>query len=66
MNDAPQPPPRVSVTPDASWISIRRAAARADVSRRTIYIWLAKGLIRYVRTAGGAVRIDAASLFRTP
>jgi len=51
---------------DTPWISIMRACEVAGVSRRTIYNWLASGKIEYVRTAGGAVRIDPATLFRPP
>lgn len=31
-----------------------------------MYHWLALDRLRYVRTVGGAVRIDAASLFQAP
>ncbi len=40
------------------------AAAEAEVTDRTIYTWLNAGKLVYVRTAGGAVRIDKDSLFR--
>ncbi len=45
-------------------LNIQQACERAGVSRRTIYNWLEKGLLEYVRTAGGSVRIYADSLFR--
>jgi excisionase family DNA binding protein len=34
------------------------------VSRRTIYNWISAGKVEYVRTAGGAIRIFADSLWR--
>ena len=43
-------------------LTIEQARTRVDVSRRTIYNWLERGLIEYVRTAGGAVRIFADTL----
>lgn len=49
---------------DDSLITIQDACARAHVSRRTIYTWLAAGKVQYIRTAGGSIRIVAASLFR--
>lgn len=45
-------------------VSIKEACTIAGVSRRTIYNWLEAGKLEYVRTAGGGVRIVAASLFR--
>lgn len=45
-------------------VNIMQACAIAGVSRRTMYNWLAAGKLVYVRTAGGAVRIDRDSLFR--
>ncbi len=44
-------------------VTIPQAQARCQVSRRTIYNWLIAGKIKYVRTAGGAVRIFEDSLF---
>ena len=44
-------------------VSINQACARAGVSRRTIYTWIATDKVDYVRTAGGAPRIYADSLF---
>ena len=51
---------------DRKAISIRGACALADVSRRTIYNWIASGKVDYVRTAGGSVRIFVDTLWRTP
>jgi excisionase family DNA binding protein len=45
-------------------VTIRDACVVTGVSRRTIYNWLKAGKVEYVRTAGGAVRIVRASLFR--
>jgi excisionase family DNA binding protein len=47
-------------------ISIMKACELVGVSRRTIYNWLSSGKIEYVRTAGGAVRIFADTLWRDP
>jgi excisionase family DNA binding protein len=47
-------------------ISITQACAQVGVSRRTIYNWITAGKVEYVRTAGGAVRIFADSLWRRP
>lgn len=48
---------------DRVTVNIRQAGARCQVSRRTIYHWLAAGKLQYVRTAGGAVRIFEDSLW---
>jgi excisionase family DNA binding protein len=47
-------------------VNVTQALARCQISRRTLYNWLAAGKVEYVRTAGGAVRIFEDSLFRTP
>jgi excisionase family DNA binding protein len=47
-------------------LTIWAACARASVSRRTIYSWMADGKLKYVRTHGGAVRIYADTLFAGP
>jgi excisionase family DNA binding protein len=47
-------------------ISIMKACELVGVSRRTIYNWLSSGKVEYVRTAGGAVRIFADTLWRDP
>lgn len=44
-------------------VTIYEAMDLVKVSRRTIYNWIAAGKVRYVRTAGGAVRIFRDSLF---
>ena len=45
-------------------MNISQAATLAGVSVRTIYNWLHAGKLEYARTAGGAVRIVAETLFR--
>lgn len=47
-------------------VTIERACALVQVSRRTIYNWLRTGKVEYVRTAGGSVRIYVDSLWRRP
>ena len=49
---------------DEHTISIKEAQALVNVSRRTIYNWLASGKLRFKRTAGGSVRIYPSSLWR--
>ena len=51
---------------DRHTLSIMKACDAVGVSRRTIYNWIAAGKVEYVRTAGGAVRIFADSLWRDP
>ena len=46
--------------------SIIKACKLVDVSRRTIYNWIASGKVEYVRTAGGSVRIFVDTLWREP
>lgn len=46
-------------------VTIRVAADLASVSRRTIYLWLNAGKLRYTRTIGGGIRIYPSSLFVT-
>ncbi len=56
-------PPLDPATQD---LSIIQAQALCQVSRRTVYNWLAQGKVDYVRHAGGAVRIFADTLLRDP
>ena len=51
---------------DRTTVSIPRACELVGVSRRTIYNWINEGKVQYVRTAGGAVRIFADTLWRQP
>ncbi len=55
-----------AMTADRKTISNRQACELLDVSRRTIYNWIASGKVERVRTAGGAVRIYVDTLWRTP
>lgn len=45
-------------------VSVMRACEIAQVSRRTIYNWLAHGKLQYYRTVGGSIRIYVDSLYR--
>ena len=47
-------------------VRISEAMRLANVSRRTIYNWIAAGKVEYVRTAGGSIRIFTDSLWRQP
>ncbi len=51
---------------DRQTLSIMKACEVVGVSRRTIYNWISAGKVEYVRTAGGAIRIFADSLWREP
>ena len=51
---------------DRTTVSIPRACELVGVSRRTIYNWINGGKVQYVRTAGGAIRIFAETLYREP
>jgi len=45
-------------------VTITQACEIVSVSRRTIYNWLKANKLKYIRTAGGSVRIFRDSLFR--
>ena len=45
-------------------LTIKEACAEVKVSRRTMYNWLKAGKLDVIRTAGGALRINAASLWK--
>lgn len=45
-------------------VTIKQASELAGVSRRTLYNWMDRGKIEFVRTAGGNRRIYEDSLFR--
>jgi excisionase family DNA binding protein len=47
-------------------VTIMQACAIVNVSRRTIYNWIALGKIEHVRTAGGHIRIYSDTLWRQP
>ena len=54
-----------SKTPDGQvWLTIIEAEHQMGVSRRTIYNWLAKGLLRTCKTPSGHRRIAAACLLK--
>ena len=55
----------VAITANRKTISIMKAGELVDVSRRTIYNWMASGKVEYVRTAGGSVRIFVDTLWQT-
>jgi excisionase family DNA binding protein len=50
--------------PSRQTLTIQQAMAAVQVSRRTIYNWITKNKVECVRTASGAVRIYADSLWR--
>jgi excisionase family DNA binding protein len=47
-------------------VTIMQACAIVNVSRRTIYNWIALGKVEHVRTAGGHIRIFSDTLWRGP
>ncbi len=51
---------------DRKTISIRGACELADVSRRTIYNWIASGKVERCRTVTGSSRICVDTLWRMP
>ncbi len=55
-----------AMTADRKTVSIMRACKLVDVSRRTIYNWIAGGKVEYIRTAGGSIRIFVDTLLRGP
>jgi excisionase family DNA binding protein len=54
------------MTGERHTVSILQACEQVGVSRRTIYNWIARGKVEYVRTAGGSVRIFSDTLWRSP
>lgn len=50
--------------PERPTLCVDEAAAKAGVSRRTIYHWIKAGKLDYQRTAGGAIRIFEDTLWR--
>ncbi len=55
-----------AMTAARTTVSINKACELLDVSRRTIYNWIASGKVGFVRTAGGSIRIFVDTLWRTP
>lgn len=47
-------------------VTIMKACEMTGVSRRTIYNWIGKSKVEYVRTAGGGIRIFQDTLFTSP
>ena len=54
-----------AMTADRKTVSIMKACKLVDVSRRTIYNWIAGGKVEFIRTAGGSIRIFVDTLWRT-
>lgn len=50
--------------PEGKTVSVQQAMALVGVSRRTLYNWMDRGKVQYVRTAGGSRRILRATLWR--
>ena len=49
---------------DREVVSIKIACEAVGVSRRTMYNWIKQEKVKYIRTAGGSVRIFADTLWR--
>lgn len=45
-------------------VTIMQAKEIVGVSRRTIYLWMQKNKIEWIKTAGGSIRIIEDSLFQ--
>lgn len=52
------------MTPPREIVTILKACELVGVSRRTIYNWISKGKLEYIRTAGGSIRIFKDSLWQ--
>lgn len=63
LRPAPRPTPERVVPPERP-LTIQEAMVLAGVSRRTMHNWINADKVKYLRLAGGRVRIDPASLFR--
>lgn len=50
--------------PNRKLVTIMQAMELCHVSRRTIYNWLGKDKVEYIRTAGSTVRIYEDSLWK--
>ncbi len=55
-----------AMTADRTTVSINKACELVDVSRRTIYNWIASGKVERVRRVTGSTRIFVDTLWRTP
>jgi excisionase family DNA binding protein len=49
---------------DAELITIKEACEFLGISRRSLYMWMDSGKVKFVRTAGGSRRIIASSLIQ--
>lgn len=52
------------LAPPRQRVTIKEAMQIAGVARRTIYHWMAKHKVEFVRTAGGGVRIYVDTLLK--
>ena len=55
-----------AMTTQRQTVSIGKACELVDVSRRTLYRWIASGKVEYIRTVTGSTRIFVDTLWRTP
>jgi excisionase family DNA binding protein len=46
------------------WVTVKEAAARAEVSRQTVRQWIAHGRVQAVQTDDGDLRLDLEELDR--
>lgn len=65
MTDDPREPHAlmVDLSDRQRWLTIGQAAGAARTTERTVQRWIASGRVVALRTAGGRVFIDRASLF---
>lgn len=47
-------------------VTVKQAMKECEVTRRTVYNWVVRGQVQWVRTPGGPIRIYADSLYRSP
>ena len=61
------PPPVLVTTPvvDDRWLTYTQASAHANVSKRTLQLWVSRGELDTRRTLQGHVRIRAGSLWQS-
>lgn len=58
--------PSRRVQPYRRLVTVRQAMKECAVTRRTIYNWVVRRQVQWVRTPGGLIRIYADSLYRSP
>lgn len=51
-------------TPPRKLVKINDACALVSVSRRTMYNWISKGKVEYVRVPSGCIRVYVDSLYK--